>query len=233
MIMTIPSVLDLAYEIPKASWRDVVLRVLKHNDTYKRIDEVLWRDWGSGILPEVRDMFKAFGYFEMNDLKVVILGQDPYPTKGDAMGLCFSIDCGGGKKRLPPSLVNIFKELEYEYGGMRRTNGDLSDWAKQGVLLLNTALSVVESEAGSHLKVWREFTWEIMRCICESSRGVVMMLWGKHAQGFAPSSVNEDILVLTHTHPSPLARKPFVGNMHFKTSNEFLEAQGKTLIAWT
>ena len=179
------------------------------------------------ILPEEKDMFNAFTLCPYEKLKVIILGMDPYIHKNEAHGLAFSVDKG----KMPPSLRNIFKEIHRCFGTMR-TNTNLTDWAQQGVLLLNTALTVREGCSGSHTKIWRSFTHDIVKKLGETCSNCVFILWGKHAQEFEFLINGEQNLVLKHSHPSPLSRKPFVGNNHFILCNEYLRAHGKNEIMW-
>lgn len=180
------------------------------------------------ILPPRNMILDAFNHFDVNDLKVVILGQDVYPTKGDGIGLCFSVS---KTTRCPPSLRNIFKELEAEYG-VKRNNVDLIDWANQGVLMLNTALTVREGCAGSHIKIWKKFTEDIIHNIANNHKNIVYLLWGNHAISYSTFIDSENNCILTHSHPSPLARKSFIGNNHFKLCNDYLNKIGKDQIKW-
>lgn len=182
------------------------------------------------ILPPKDLIFNAFSHFEVKDCRVVIIGQDVYPTKGDGMGLCFSVPKG---VRCAASLRNILKELEYEYGVCRKDT-DLTDWAEQGVLLLNTALTVREGCAGSHLKAWKPFTTEIIKYISLNLEGVVFILWGNHAQEYEKYIDKQKHRVVKGLHPSPLAARAgsFVGCGHFKTCNELLHDMGKPQIKW-
>lgn len=192
----------------------------------------------NNVFPSNKNIFRCFSTFDRNNLKVVILGQDAYHTKAKngiplADGLCFSVPEACNK--CPPSLKTIFKELEFEYG-VKRTNTDLLDWSQQGVLLLNCALTVQEGKPGSHMKVWKPFTEAIIKRIASEQEGIVYMLWGEFAKSYVQSA-NIDTtknLVLMSRHPSPLAmsKGPFVGNMHFKKANEYLEANGKTGVKW-
>jgi len=177
------------------------------------------------IFPPLSSVFNAFT-LSCPAVKVVIIGQDPYHNKGEAHGLAFSVQQG----KMPPSLRNIFKELNREYGIMR-TNTDLSDWASQGVLLLNTALTVRENCPGSHIHIWKPFTSEVIKMLGGMS-GIVFMLWGKHAQQYECMIDNKNNLVLKHSHPSPLARKSFIGNNHFSQCNAYLITKNKTPITW-
>lgn len=193
-----------------------------------RITEILCGE-GAVIYPKVDNVFEAFRLCSLDDLKVVILGMDPYIHPGEAHGLAFSV--AGKPKKMPPSLRNIFKELAREYGVTRR-DMNLTDWAQQGVLLLNTSLTVRMGETGSHIKVWKDFMTEFMKWLGGHTRDVVFLLWGNHAIGFEKWIDKQHNLVLTHTHPSPLSRKPFVGNAHFTTCNAFLEERGKVGVLW-
>lgn len=167
------------------------------------------------------------------DIKVVILGQDPYHGPGQAMGLSFSVPHG---VQVPPSLVNIYKEIELEGGrSAAGRSGDLRPWAQQGVLLLNTALSVRQAQAGAHRGWgWEPFTDGIIQELADRREGLVFLLWGNHAQEKARLiSPDKGHLILTAPHPSPLsAHRGFLGCGHFKKANAFLEKQGKTPINW-
>lgn len=183
---------------------------------------------GLEIFPPKQQVFSAFNHFNFSDLRVVIIGQDPYINKGEANGLCFSVTSGC---KMPPSLRNVFKELERCYGILRKDT-DLTDWARQGVLLLNTALTVREHKSASHAKLWRGFTTDLIKHIGQTSKDVVFMLWGLHAQSFSDLIDCERNLILKHSHPSPLARVPFTGNNHFELCNEYLDSKGFDKITW-
>lgn len=191
---------------------------------------------GFDIYPKKDEIFNAFNHFGVDDLKVVIIGQDCYHSiaRNDvpfAHGLCFSVpqEC----RQCPPSLKTICNELEAEYN-VKRTNTNLEDWAKQGVLLLNCALTVRQNKAGSHMKVWIDFTKDIIQHISKNHKHVVYILWGEFAKGFANLIDENENLILTCRHPSPLAssKGPFVGNNHFKLANKYLVAKGKNKIKW-
>lgn len=179
------------------------------------------------ILPDEKDIFNAFTLCPYEKLNVIILGMDPYIHKNEAHGLAFSVEKG----KMPPSLRNIFKEIHRSFGVMR-TNTNLTDWAQQGVLLLNTALTVREGCSGSHAKIWKSFTYDILKTLGTSCSHCVFMLWGKHAQEFEHLINTEKNLVLKHSHPSPLSRRTFVGNNHFVLCNEYLKSFGKNEINW-
>lgn len=221
-------------------WRDVLLDIARPYS--QAINAAINEDIHTytptlQILPPSSMLFKAFNCFNISETKAIILSQDPYPTRGHAMGLCFSVP--QGTKPIPPSLRNIFKELHHEFG-TERTSSDLTDWATQGVLMLNTALTVLEGNAGKHLALWKPFTTDIIKFIARDQRiqHVVYMLWGQHAKSIAQyvnaqnENNNHKHLILTHTHPSPLSRKPFVGNNHFRLANIYLEKHGKSPIQW-
>lgn len=181
------------------------------------------------VYPPPDAVLRAFQFFDVDSTRAVIIGQDCYATPGDAMGLCFSVPRG---TRCPPSLRNIFKELRREFGA-ERTEVDLTDLAKQGVLLLNTALTVRYSSPGSHLSMWEGFTTDVVRNLASSTRGVCFLLWGNHAISYQQHIPGDrDHLVLTHSHPSPLSRKPFEGCGHFGACNRFLSERGASGVDW-
>jgi uracil-DNA glycosylase len=183
------------------------------------------------IYPNESDVFNAFDYCAFNEVKVVILGQDPYHGPGQAHGLCFSV-CDGVP--LPPSLRNIFKEIQQDMGAPIPLSGNLTRWAKQGVLLLNATLTVRAHIAGSHQKKgWETFTDQVIRTVSEQHQHVVFLLWGAYAQQKAALIDSSKHLVLQSVHPSPLsASRGFFGNHHFSKANEYLQQYGKTPIVW-
>ena len=162
---------------------------------------------------------------------MVILGQDPYHGARQAHGLCFSVKPGIA---IPPSLANIYKELETDLGFMRPTHGCLTYWAEQGVLLLNAVLTVESGRAGSHQgKGWERFTDKIIALLNENKRGIVFILWGSYAQKKGAIIDRQKHMVLQSPHPSPLsANKGFFGNHHFSKTNGYLKSQGKASIDW-
>ncbi len=171
----------------------------------------------------------------LDQVRVVILGQDPYHGAGQAHGLAFSVQPG---VKVPPSLVNIYKELESDLGLKRPTHGNLTHWAKQGVLLLNNALTVEATKAGSHQKRgWEQFTDAVIAAVADQGRPTVFLLWGSHAQKKAariPALTTGPHLVLQAPHPSPLsAYTGFFGCRHFSQANAFLEAHGRGVIDWS
>ncbi len=187
------------------------------------------------IFPKGGEIFAAFNTTPFDSVRVVVIGQDPYHGVGQANGLAFSVPKGVS---LPPSLVNIFREIDYEFGAnslaLRASNGCLKKWSKQGVLLLNSVLTVEEGKAGSHQgKGWELFTDKVVRILDESPSPLVFMLWGAYAQKKA-AFVNKDRhCVLVSSHPSPLsAHRGFIGCNHFKVANQFLERNGDKPIDW-
>lgn len=191
---------------------------------------------GKTIFPKGTEYFRALDLTPLDKVRVVILGQDPYHGPGQAHGLCFSVQ---PDVRPPPSLVNIYKELESDIGMQRPSHGFLESWAEQGVLLLNSVLTVQMAEAASHRgKGWEQFTDAIVRLIAAKEEPVVFLLWGSYAQkkaGFVQSiEQGGKHLVLHAPHPSPLsAYKGFFGCKHFSKANAFLEANGLPAIDWS
>ncbi len=183
------------------------------------------------VYPPGKEIFRAFDACSFDDVKVVILGQDPYHGPGQANGLAFSVRDG---VRMPPSLVNIFKEIQNELGKEIPPSGNLERWAEQGVLLLNATLTVQARNAGSHQKKgWEEFTDAVIRKISDQKSEVVFMLWGAYAQKKGEIIDSAKHLVLKSPHPSPFsADRGFFGNGHFIKANEYLKGQGKEPIDW-
>jgi len=181
--------------------------------------------------PPKNEIFKAFDSCPFDDAKVVIIGQDPYHGTGQANGLCFSV---APEVRFPPSLRNIFKELNDDLQLPLPADGDLSRWARQGVLLLNATLTVRDSHPNSHQgKGWEALTDLAIRRLAEEKQGLVFILWGGFAQKKADFIDSNKHLVLKSAHPSPLsAHRGFLGNRHFSKTNEYLTKQGKTPINW-
>jgi uracil-DNA glycosylase len=209
----------------ETDWKDILSLLWdKHKD---KILQVIGQE-KEQVFPNSKDIFRAFEFFNQSDLRVVILAQDPYINPGEANGLCFSVNPGC---KMPPSLRNVFKEIERTYD-KRRTDTDLQDWARQGVLLLNTALTVRQSKSGSHVNIWKPFICDLMEYISKNCEGVVFMLWGVLAKSYGEFFDGNKNLILTHSHPSPLARKPFVGNDHFKLCNQYLKGKGFCEICW-
>lgn len=185
---------------------------------------------GRKIYPPGSQIFKAFELTPLPEVKVVVIGQDPYHGPGQAMGLSFSVPDG---MPAPPSLANIFREVESDLGIRLSGRPNLERWARQGVLLLNAMLTVRAGVAGSHSRIgWQEFTDAVIRCISDRCDGVVFLLWGNFARSKRALIDMERHYVLEASHPSPLARGRFFGCRHFSQANELLEAQGKTPIDW-
>ncbi len=184
------------------------------------------------VYPPSEKIFTALNLTPLHNVKVVILGQDPYHNVNQAMGLSFSVP--KDQKDIPPSLINIYKELHDDQGCTMPNNGDLTYWAGQGVLLLNTVLTVRAHQAASHAgKGWEQFTDAIIEAVNEENRPVVFMLWGAHAQAKQQMLNNPKHLILTAPHPSPLsAYRGFFGCGHFSKCNQFLEAHGEKPIDW-
>ncbi len=214
------------------SWLDVIgdefdkpyMKALK--DFLKQEKEA-----GQVVYPKGSEIFNALNTTKFDDVRVVIIGQDPYHGPGQAHGLSFSVPKG---VRPPPSLLNIYKELQLEYGTPIPSDGDLTGWAKQGVLLLNATLTVQQALAGSHQKKgWEGFTDAVIRAVNERHENVVFMLWGAYAQKKGAFIDRSKHLVLESVHPSPLsAHRGFLGCGHFKKANEYLEIHGRTPVDW-
>lgn len=199
-----------------------------YSNLYKKIrEEYSTRQ----IFPPSDEIFTAFELTPLSDVKVVILGQDPYHGDGQAHGLCFSVK---PDVETPPSLVNIYKELNSDLGCYIPNNGYLTKWAKQGVLMLNTVLTVRAHQANSHRGIgWEEFTDAAIRILNEQDRPIVYLLWGKPAQMKKSMLNNPKHLILEAPHPSPLsAYRGFFGCQHFSKTNEFLQENGLEPIDW-
>lgn len=183
------------------------------------------------IFPPAGRIFAAFDACPFNDVKVVILGQDPYHDDGQANGLCFSVAPG---VRMPPSLLNIFKEVSADTGAPMPPDGNLDRWARQGVLLLNSTLTVEAHRAGSHQgHGWEQFTDAAIKALNDRREGLVFILWGAYASRKGALIDRKRHLVLESPHPSPLsASRGFFGNHHFSRANDYLAQQGKTPIVW-
>ena len=210
-----------------------VLRQEFSKDYYKKLYMFVNEEYRNHqIFPKAEDVFNAFHLTPLHDVKVVILGQDPYHNINQAHGLSFSVPTD--QPELPPSLVNIYKELHDELGCYIPDNGCLVKWAKQGVMLLNAVLTVRAHQAASHQNHgWEEFTDAVIRVLNEQDRPIVYLLWGRPAQSKAAMLNNPKQLVLKAPHPSPLsAYRGFFGCGHFKKCNEFLCENGLSIIDW-
>jgi len=214
------------------SWKDALSNEF-NKDYFKNLTDFVRGEYLSGktIYPAAKNIFNAFNLCPLSDVRVVIIGQDPYHEPGQAHGLCFSVENGVD---LPPSLINIYKEIESDLGHKSITNGDLTAWAKQGVLLLNATLTVRAHAAASHVgHGWETFTDAVIKTVAQNRKNVVYMLWGSFAQRKAEMVDKNENLVLTSAHPSPLsAYRGFFGNHHFSRANEYLIQHGQQPINW-
>ena len=197
-------------------------------ELYKKVQEEYKE---TQIFPPADDIFNAFHFTPLSEVKVVIIGQDPYHNVGQAHGLCFSVK---PEVDIPPSLVNIYKELKDDLGCYIPDNGYLEKWAKQGVLMLNSVLTVRAHQANSHQGLgWEKFTDAVIRAVNEQDRPIVYMLWGRPAQNKAKSVNNPKHLLLKAPHPSPLsAHRGFFGCKHFSQANVYLKKNGLEPIDW-
>ncbi|MDA3134402.1 MULTISPECIES: uracil-DNA glycosylase [Enterobacteriaceae] len=216
------------------TWHDVLADEKQQPyfiNTLKTVEDE--RAAGVTIYPPAKDVFNAFRFTELGNVKVVILGQDPYHGPNQAHGLAFSVRPG---IQPPPSLVNMYKELEGSIPGFARpSHGYLESWARQGVMLLNTVLTVRAGQAHSHARLgWETFTDKVISLINEHREGVVFMLWGSHAQKKGAMIDRQRHYVLQAPHPSPLsAHRGFFGCGHFVKANDYLAQRGETPIDWT
>lgn len=205
----------------------------KNKDYFKNIELFLKseREKGKEIYPEEKNIFKAFELTSLENTKVVIIGQDPYHGKGEAMGLSFSVPT---TVKVPPSLKNMYKELNIEYGEKERTSGDLTSWANQGVLLINSVLTVEKDSPASHKKIgWQKFTDTIIKEISNQKENVVFLLFGQYAESKKELIDENKHLIIITPHPSPFsARKGFFGSDCFKRTNKYLVEKNKQEINW-
>lgn len=211
---------------------DEILAPLFTDEKYLAIREFLKTEYSTHtVYPDMYDLYNCFRYTPLKDVKAVILGQDPYHEPNQAHGLCFSVKRGVA---LPPSLVNIYKEIESDLKLKEPNCGDLTKWAKQGVLLLNTTLTVRAHLANSHSKCgWGWFTDNVIKLVSENTEHTVFILWGGNARSKAPLIDGSKHLVLQCAHPSPLsAYNGFFGCKHFSKTNAYLIKNGKTPIDW-
>lgn len=213
------------------SWRQELADVWE-KDYFSRLTEFVREEYRHGqVFPPGRQIFAAFDATPFHEVKVVILGQDPYHDIGQANGLCFSVNDG---IPFPPSLQNIFKEVHDDTGAPIPSSGDLTRWARQGVLLLNATLTVQAHRAGSHQnRGWEQFTDEVIAHLANHREHLVFILWGSYAIRKGSFIDRSRHLVLTSPHPSPLsAYRGFFGNHHFSLANDYLRQHGKQPIAW-
>jgi uracil-DNA glycosylase len=182
------------------------------------------------IYPSSTNIYNAFKKTSYDDVKVVILGQDPYHEEGQANGLAFSVNNG---VKMPPSLKNIFKELQDDIGGELRTNPDLTDWAKQGVFLLNSSLTVIEGRPNSMADIWNTFTDSIIKLLNSKEKPIIFVLWGKNARNKKKLIDTNKHFIIESAHPSPLsAYRGFFGSKPFSKVNEYLISTGQVPIDW-
>lgn len=216
----------------EAGWKNILLEEFQ-SPYFNELKAFLVQETGSGsIYPPGKLIFNAFQHTPFDNVKVVILGQDPYHGKGQAHGLCFSVPLG---IKAPPSLANIFKELNADIGLSLPDHGNLENWADQGVLMLNATLTVRAGEAGSHQKQgWETFTNAVIGKISQLKSSVVFILWGRHAQAKEALIDGSKHLVLKSAHPSPFsAYNGFFGCRHFSKTNIYLEQKGIDPVNWS
>jgi len=215
----------------EASWK-AALQAEFTEDYFLELRKFLYaeKEAGKKIYPPGKLIFKAFELTPFDSVKVVILGQDPYHNPGEAMGLCFSVPVG---IRTPPSLVNVYKEIQRDLGHPLPDHGDLTSWAEQGVLLLNAMLTVEHKQAGSHRKAgWQKFTDAVISKLSEKKEGIIFLLWGNFAKGKRDLIDQSKHHILEAAHPSPLARNAFNNCKHFSKTNALLRQSGQKEIAW-
>lgn len=213
------------------TWKEALMPEFS-KDYFIRLTDFVRKEYHeTTVYPPGKLIFNAFNLCPFDKVKVVIIGQDPYHGPGQAHGLCFSVNDG---VQPPPSLVNIFKEINNDLGKPIPQSGNLTRWAKQGVLLLNATLTVRAHQAGSHQRQgWEEFTDAVIRKLAEEKSNLVFILWGSYAQKKGAFIDRNKHLVLTSVHPSPLsAHNGFFGNHHFSLANDYLVKNGKTAIDW-
>lgn len=212
-------------------WKEVLQEEF-NKPYFDELVEFVKHEYASGVVyPAGANIFRAFDKCPFDKLKVVIIGQDPYHGPGQANGLCFSVARG---VQFPPSLQNIFKEVQSDIGTPVPESGELDRWAEQGVLLLNAVLTVRAHQAASHAgRGWEKFTDAVVRAIAERKSEVVYMLWGSYAQKKGAIANPQNNLILKAVHPSPLsAYRGFFGCKHFSEANKYLESVGKLPIVW-
>lgn len=212
------------------SWKEFLERESKEDYFIKLMEKVNDAYANEKVYPPKDEMFSCFDLCPYNDVKVVIIGQDPYHGAGQAHGLSFSVKPG---VKVPPSLKNIYKELKTDLDIDPPKHGYLVDWAKQGVLMMNTSWSVTEGKAGSHKKFgWAKFTQRVLEVLNDYDKPIVFILWGNHAIDAAKGVTNPKHLLLKAPHPSPLAGGGFFGTKPFSQTNAFLEKVGRGTINW-
>lgn len=214
------------------SWKEFIA-LESSKDYYQKLKQIVDADYEKEtIYPPKEYIFNAFKYCPLDKVKVVILGQDPYHGQGQAHGLSFSVNKGIA---LPPSLRNIYGELQTDVNFSNPGHGDLTEWAKQDVLLLNDVLTVKAGQAASHQKLgWEQFTENVISFLSNEKNGLVFMLWGNHAFKKGKNIDRSKHLVLTSGHPSPMSANQgkWFGNKHFSQANNYLIQHGKTPVNW-
>ncbi|MCD8373333.1 MAG: uracil-DNA glycosylase [Clostridia bacterium] len=211
---------------------DEILKPLFEDERYLKIREFLKQEYSTRVIyPDMYDLYNCFRFTPFDKLKAVILGQDPYHEPNQAHGLCFSVKKG---VELPPSLKNIYKKIYTDLGIREPDCGDLTKWAEEGVLLLNTTLTVREHAANSHSKCgWAWFTDSVIKIISDKTEHTVFILWGGNARSKAPLIDRKKHLIIESAHPSPLsAYNGFFGSKCFSRTNDYLAANGKTPVDW-
>lgn len=213
------------------SWKEVLKNELE-KDYFIKLTEFVKNEYATKVIyPPQSQIFSAFDYTSFHDVKVVIIGQDPYHGEGQANGLSFSV---ANDVKIPPSLRNIYKELKTDLGIEEFVSGNLESWAKQGVLLLNATLTVEASNAGSHQKKgWEEFTDAVIKLLSEEKENIVFVLWGSYAQKKGKKINREKHFIIESAHPSPLgAYRGFWESKPFSKTNEYLKSKNKQEINW-
>jgi len=212
----------------KTNFKQAFIEALTSAEIQK-IDEQLQQST-QPIYPAPENILRAFDMFNIEDTKVVIIGQDPYHGPGEADGLCFSVP---SDKKCPPSLRNVFSEINKDLPvEFHRTSTDLSDWARQGVLLINTAFTVEHNKPLSHDHIWKNAFKKLFKHISKKMKNVCFLLWGKKAEDYMEFINTQHNRVHIHTHPSPLSRAPFKGCCHFTRANDYLKMVGRKPIDW-
>lgn len=214
----------------EGSWKSALAHEFE-SDYWKSLTDYVRDQYKSKtVYPPPKKVFRAFDLCPLDKVKVVIVGQDPYHGPGQANGLCFAVEDG---VTLPPSLKNIFKEIKNDVGIEPLLSGDLSRWARQGVLMINSVLTVAAGSPASHAGLgWEKFTDSVITALNEKRKNVVYLLWGKYAQNKGLVIDREKNLVLTSAHPSPFSATLFFGNHHFSQCNKYLEENGLEPIDW-
>lgn len=215
----------------EASWKEVLQQEFSKDYWLTLTDKIRAEYKTKKVYPPAKSIFNAFDLCPFDKVQVVIVGQDPYHGINQANGLSFSVNTG---ITLPPSLKNIFQEIENDLGVKVNSSGDLSRWARQGVLMLNSVLTVLANSPTSHKGLgWEVFTDSVINILNQNRTSIVYMLWGKYAQEKGQLIDRKDNLVLTSGHPSPYSAQLFFGNHHFSKANDYLVKSGKVAIDWS